>query len=69
MTGQTTSRSTSMNTSSSNFICFDRRKNLRRAPRGLRSLTTLYEPNPFSRRAGIDRRDSVVVYRTRRQAS
>lgn len=58
-----------MNTQTSNFICFDRRKNPRRAPRGLRNLTAIYEPNPFSRRVGIDRRDTTVVYREHKLAS
>ncbi len=58
-----------MNTQTNDFICFDRRKNPRREPRGLRSYSSGYEPNAFSRRNGMERRDTIVVYREHKYAS
>lgn len=64
MSNHITSRS-----KTSNYICFDRRKNLRRTPRSVHTATAMHEPKRFSHRNGIERRDTMIVYRERKQAS
>ena len=51
-----------MNNLRPNVICIDRRKKQRRELRGLQTSIQGFEPNPFSRRMGTDRRGTIVVY-------
>jgi len=51
-----------MNSLRPDVICIDRRKQERRKLRGLQACIPVFEPNPFSRRMGTDRRGTIVVY-------
>ena len=51
-----------MNSLGQNVMCLDRREEQRREVRGLQAYSSGIEPNPFSRRMGIDRRETIVVY-------
>lgn len=51
-----------MNSLKPYVVCFDRRMQQRRKLNGLQAITSGFEPNPFSRRMGTDRRNTIVVY-------
>ena len=62
MNTQTISRSKSINSLGQNVICIDRRHEQRRKVLGFQSYSSEFDPNPFSRRLGIDRRETIVEY-------
>jgi len=52
----------SINSLGQNVISLDRREGKRRKVLGLQAYSFAFDPNPFSRRMGIDRRDTILEY-------
>lgn len=62
MNNQSIQRIKSINSLGQNVICFNRRVEKRRKVLGLQAYSSAFDPNPFSRRMGIDRRETILEY-------